>query len=152
MGLPDPLSERRNSGKPVDRSQSCKLEKKQPKVSNSFVRFFACHWFTFNISILLYKFVKFGVYKRFWHYNFPFSRSLWVWKVRIEWQFCTRDEVEGVNLSQYSQFFERDDSVKMEIYSGKTLSPANLSNEYNRMLFLIFRFPENRHPECGFRG
>ena len=26
----------------------------------------------------------------------------------------------------------------MEIYSGKTLSPANLSNEYNRMLFLFF--------------
>ena len=32
----------------------------------------------------------------------------------------------------------------MEIYSGKTLRPANLSNEYNRMLFLIFCFPENR--------
>ena len=95
-------------------------------------------------SILLYKFVKFGVNKRFWHYNFPFSRSLRVWKMRIEWQFCTRDEVEGVNLSRDSQFFEWDDSVKTEIYSGKTLRPANLSNEYNRMLFLIFRFPENK--------
>ena len=41
-----------------------------------------------------------------------------------------------------SQFFEWDDSVKTEIYSGKTLRPANLSNEYNRMLFLIFRFPQ----------
>ena len=80
--------------------------------------------------------------KRFWHYNFPFSRSLRVWKMRIEWQFCTRDEVEGVNLSRDSQFFERNDSVKTEIYSGKTLRPANLSNEYNRMLFLIFCFPQ----------
>ena len=52
--------------------------------------------------------------------------------------FATRDEVEGVNLSQDSQFFKRDDSMKMETYSGKTLSPANLSNEYNRILFLIF--------------
>ena len=34
--------------------------------------------------------------------------------------------------------------MKMEIYSGKTLSPANVSSEYNRMLFLIFCFPENR--------
>ena len=50
---------------------------------------------------------------------FLFSRSLRVWKMRIEWQFCTRDEVEGVNLSRDSQFFKRDDSVKMEIYSGK---------------------------------
>ena len=32
----------------------------------------------------------------------------------------------------------------MEIYSGKTLRQANLSNEYNRMLFLIFRFLENK--------
>ena len=55
--------------------------------------------------------------------------------------FATRDEVEGVNLSQDSQFFEQDDSLKMEIYSGKTLRPANLSNEYNRMYF--FNFPEN---------
>ena len=101
-------------------------------------------------SILLYKFVKFGVNKRFWHYNFPFSRSLWVWKMRIEWQFCTRDEVEGVNLSRDSQFFEWDDSVKTEIYSGKTLRPANLSNEYNRMLFKIFLFPENRPLEYRF--
>ena len=49
--------------------------------------------------------------------------------------FATPDEVEGVNLSWDSQFFERDDSVKTEIYSGKTLRPVNLSNEYNRMLF-----------------
>ena len=34
--------------------------------------------------------------------------------------------------------------MKMEIYGGKTLSPANLSNEYNKMLFNIFSFPENR--------
>ena len=40
--------------------------------------------------------------------------------------------------------------MKTEIYSGKTLRPANLSNEYNRMLFLIFRFPENRPLECRF--
>jgi hypothetical protein len=53
----------------------------------------------------------------------------------IEKGFATRDEVEGVNLSRDSQFFKRDDSVEMEIYSGKTLSQANLSNEYNRMLF-----------------
>ena len=32
--------------------------------------------------------------------------------------------------------------MKTEIYSGKTLRPANLSNEYNRMLFLIFPFPQ----------
>ena len=31
--------------------------------------------------------------------------------------------------------------MKTEIYSGKTLRPANLSNEHN-MLFLIFRFPK----------
>ena len=76
------------------------------------------------------------------HYKFPFSQNNLVWKMRIEWQFCTRDEVEGVNLSRDFQFFKRDDSVKTEIYSGKTLRPANLSNEYNRMLFLIFRFPQ----------
>ena len=70
-------------------------------------------------SILLYKFVKFGVNKRFDTIIFLFSRRLRVWKMRIEWQFCPRDEVEGVNLSQDSQFFKRDDSVKMEIYSGK---------------------------------
>ena len=52
--------------------------------------------------------------------------------------FATWDEVERVNLSRDSQFLKRDDSVKMEINSGKTLSPANLSNEYNRMLVLIF--------------
>ena len=45
-------------------------------------------------------------------------------------------------LSLDSHFLQQDDSVKMEIYSGKTLRPANLSNEYNRMLFLIFRFPQ----------
>ena len=56
----------------------------------------------------------------------------------------------GVNLSQDSQFFQRDDSVKMEIHSGKTLKPANLSNEYYRMLFLIFLFPENKPLECRF--
>ena len=98
------------------------------------------------VCILLYKFVKFGVNKRFWHYNFLFSRSLRVWKMRIEWQFCTRDEVEGVNLSRDSQFFEQDDSVKTQIYSGKILRQANLSNEYNRMLFKIFtvgNFPKN---------
>ena len=66
--------------------------------------------------------------KRFWHYNFPFSRCLRVWKMKIEWQFCTRDKVKGVNLLWDSQFFKRDESVKMEIHSGKTLSPANLSN------------------------
>ena len=55
--------------------------------------------------------------------------------MRIEWQFCTRDKVEGVNLSRDSQFFERDDSVKTEIYSGKTLRPADLSNEYNNAFF-----------------
>ena len=33
-----------------------------------------------------------------------FSRSLQVWKIRIEWQFCTQDEVEGGNLSRVSQF------------------------------------------------
>ena len=87
-------------------------------------------------SILLSKFVKFGVNKRFWLYNFSFSRSLLVWKMRIEWQ----DEVKGVNLSRDSQFFEWDDSVKTKIYSGKTLRPANLSNEYNRMLFINFLF------------
>ena len=55
-----------------------------------------------------------------------------------------------VNLSRDSQFLEQDDSMKMEIYSGKTLSPANLSNEYNRIFFLIFRFLENRPLECCF--
>ena len=49
--------------------------------------------------------------------------------------FAIWDEVVGVNLSGDSHFFKQDDSVKMEIYSGKTLSQANLSNEYNRMLF-----------------
>ena len=58
--------------------------------------------------------------------------------------------MEGVNLSRDSQFFERDTSVKTELYSGKTLRPANLSNEYDRMRFLIFRFPENRPLECRF--
>ena len=62
----------------------------------------------------------------------------------------TRDTVEGVNLSRDSQFFKPDDFVKTEIYSGKTLRPAILSNEYNRMLFLMFRFPENRPLECRF--
>ncbi len=70
--------------------------------------------------------------------------------MRIQVQFCTRGEAEGVNLSRDSQFFERDDSVKTEIYSGKTLRPANLSNEYNRTLFLIFRFLENRPLEACF--
>ena len=41
-------------------------------------------------------------------------------------------------------------SLKWEIYSGNTLSPANLSNEYNRMFFLIFHFLENRPLECCF--
>ena len=42
--------------------------------------------------------------------------------------------------------------MKTEIYSGKTLRPANLSNEYNRMVFLIVRFPENRPLEYHFLG
>ena len=63
--------------------------------------------------------------------------------------FATRDEVEGVNLSRDSQFFKQDDSMKMEIYSGKTLSPANLSNEYNRMLFLIFQETEHSRKQAS---
>ena len=64
-------------------------------------------------------------------------------------------KVEGVNLSRDSQFFKQDDSVKTKIYSGKTFRSANLSNEYNSMLFLIFRFPKNRplsRPRVLFSG
>ena len=59
-------------------------------------------------SILLYEFVKFGVSKRFWHYNFPFSRSLQVWKMRIEWQFChLRRSWGGKSVMRFSIFQTR---------------------------------------------
>ena len=59
-------------------------------------------------SILLYKFVKFGVNKRFWHYNFPFSRSLQVSKMRIEWQFChPRRSWGGKSVTRFSIFQTR---------------------------------------------
>ncbi len=41
--------------------------------------------------------------------------------------------------------------VKTKIYCGKTLRPANLSKEYNRMLFLIFRFPQMSGKWAVFR-
>ena len=89
-------------------------------------------------SILLYEFVKFGVHKRFWHYNFPVFRSPQVLQMRIQWQICHPGRNRGGKSVTNFQFFKRDNSMKMEIYSGKTLSQANLSNEYNWMVFLVF--------------
>ena len=53
--------------------------------------------YTQNISILLYKFVKFAVNKRFDTINFPFTRNDRVWKMRFESRFCYRGEAEVVN-------------------------------------------------------
>ena len=39
----------------------------------------------------------------------------------------------------------------MEIDSGKTLRLVNLSNEYNRMIFLIFRFSQMCGKQLIFR-
>ena len=65
-------------------------------------------WNFVHNSILLYKFVKFVVNKRFWHYNFPFSGGLRVWKMRIEWQFChPRRSRRGKSVTRFSIFWTR---------------------------------------------
>jgi len=82
---------------------------------------FLHHFFNlwYRNSILLYKFVKFCMNKRFWHYNFPvFEES------------SSLENENGVRVGGKSVT-----PLKMEIYCGKTSSPANLPNLYYRMFF-----------------
>ena len=60
-----------------------------------------------NNSILLYKFVKFAVNKRFDTINFLFTRNDRVWKMRFESRFCYRGEAEVVNPAWDSHFYNK---------------------------------------------
>ena len=69
---------------------------------------------------------------------FLFSRSLQVWKMRIEWQFChLRQSRGGKFVDRFSIFQTR---WLHENGNLQWKSPSNLSNECNKIIFLIFRF------------
>ena len=95
-----------------------------------------------NNSILLYKFVKFGVNKRFWHYNFPvFQESSSLENENRVTILHPRRSRGGKSVTRFSIFQTRWLRENGKFIVEKPFLTANLTNEYNRMLFLIFRFP-----------
>ena len=64
---------------------------------------------------------------------FWFSRSLLVWKIRFEWQFCQlRLSQGGKSITRFSFF-----RTRWLRENGKTLNLANLSNEYNIIEYFL---------------